>query len=219
MRFHAVANNAFTLVAAPIAAIDTSIVVDASSLDAVTEPFYADIGSEVIEVTNVATATPITGQSTWTVVRAIVGTAAAYAVDIPVVQRVYAQQTDEIQSALLILQKHVADGFGANYVAMAANAAALEVIAKDPASMSVTVSIGTAMASGSIVGFLAAQTVALTAPPSGNRTDCVQLSNLNVLSVKTSSETADTNNIGLATIALTDATTTITTGMITDIRA
>jgi hypothetical protein len=219
MQFHAVANNAFTTVAEAIAAIDTEIVVNISSLDNVAVPFYVDAGTEVMEVTSVVSGSPDSTQSTWTVTRAIVGSAAAYAVDIPVVQRVYAQQTNEIQNALLLVQKLTTDSFGADFVAMAVGTTALEVIAKDPASMSVTVSVGTAMVSSSIVGFLTAQTVTLTAPPSGNRTDCVQLSNLNVLSVKTGSETPDANNIGLATIALTDATTTITTGIITDIRA
>jgi hypothetical protein len=84
--------------------------------------------------------------------------------------------------------------------------------------MSVNIAAGTAVVSTMLVGSIAPQAIALTAPVSGNRIDCVQISNLNVVSVKQGSATPDTYNIGLATIALTDATTTITTGMITDIR-
>jgi hypothetical protein len=219
MQFHAVANNAFTTVAEEIEAIDTEIVVNISSLDNVAVPFYVDAGSEVMEVTGVSSGDPDSTQSTWTVARGIVGTPAAYAVGIAVIQRVYAEQTNELQNALLLIQKLISSLSGDTFVAMAADAEALEVVAKDPASMNVTVTAGTAVVSNNIVGFLTDQTVALTAPVSGNRTDCVQLSNLNVLSVKQGSETPDTDNIGLATIALTDATTTITTGIITDIRA
>jgi hypothetical protein len=216
MRFHAVDNNAFTTLAATLSAVATSAVVDASTLDAIEEPFYADIGSELIEVTTVTPATPTAGKSTWTIVRAVEGTAAAYAIDAPVVQRVYAQQTTEIHNGFLLIQRFASDITGS--IDLVVGAASLAVAAKSPASMSVSVASGTAIVSSMIVGFTTAQTVTLTAPVSGNRTDCVQLSNLNVLSVKTNSATPDTDNIGLASIDLTDATTTITTGMITDIR-
>lgn len=216
MQFHSVANNAFTKVAVAIAAVDTSIVVDASDLDAVAVPFYVDIVSEIIEVTEVTEDTPEAGQSTWTVTRGIVGTPAAYAIDIPVVQRVYAQQTTELQAALILVQRLISDITGS--ADMVVGAASLAVTATDPASMSVNIAAGTAVVSTMLVGSIAPQAIALTAPVSGNRTDCVQISNLNVVSVKQGSATPDTDNIGLATIALTDATTTITTGMITDIR-
>jgi hypothetical protein len=216
MQFHSVANNAFTTLADTVAAIDTSIVVDASSLDSMAVPFYADIVSEIIEVTEVTPDTPVAGQTTFTVVRGIVGTPAAYAVGIPVVQRVYAQQTTEINAALLLIQRLISDITGS--VDMVVGAASLAVTTTDPASMSVNIAAGTAVVSAMLVGSIASQTIALTAPVSGNRTDCVQISSLNVVSVKQGSATPDTNNKGLATIELTDATTTITTGMITDIR-
>ena len=100
MIFHAVADNAFTTLASACAIDAVSIVVVASDLDDIAVPFYADMGKEIVEVTEVTEDTPTAGQSTWTITRAVQGDAAAYGSGAPVVQRVYARQTNELQTAL-----------------------------------------------------------------------------------------------------------------------
>jgi hypothetical protein len=98
--FHRQANNAFTTTAASISSGDTSIVVLPSILDSLALPFWADLGHEVVEVAAVDLATPTSGKTTWTVTRAVYGTAANYASGVPVAQRNYAEQGNELQDGI-----------------------------------------------------------------------------------------------------------------------
>lgn len=217
MLLHSVANNAFTTVAAAVAAIDTDIVVDTSTLDDLTVPFYVDIGSELMEVTVVSADDPIAGQSTWTVTRAVAGAAAAYAVDAPVVQRVYSQQMDEMHTGLYLIQKALEMLTGAqDGIITPPTKLSLKVVPS--ALLVVSVSAGAGVVSGALVGSPSAQLVTMTPPVAGTRTDLIQISNLNVVSLKTGSTTPDSNNIGLAEIAMASTDTVITSGMITDVR-
>ena len=215
MLFHAVENNAFTTLAVAATALDELIVVDDSILDDVTVPFYVDLGSEIVEVITITEATPIAGQSTWALGAAL---AASYGVGVPVIQRVYASQTNELQTGLYLLQTALDALFGGadGVIPSAADGGELEV---SPSSgMVVSVAAGAAMVSGKLVGFDAAQLVTMTAPAVGSRTDLIQLSSAGALSIKTGSTSPDADNIGLAEIAMTDATVEILAGNITDAR-
>ena len=215
MRLHAVENNAFTTLAVAADATDESIIVDESILDDVAVPFYADLGAEIVEVTSVTEDTPEAGQSTWALGAAL---ANSYAVGVPVLQRVYAVQTNELHTALYLLEVALDALFGAadGVIPSAAGSGELEV---SPSSgMTVSVAAGAAMVSGKLVGSASAQTVTLTAPGVGSRTDLIQLSSANVISVKQGSTTPDADNIGLAEIALTSGQTEILVGNITDVR-
>ena len=99
MQFHAVGNNLYTTLAGNVAAIDTSIDVAASGLDDLPVPFLADLGGEIVEVTEVTEDTPAPGTTRWTVTRAYYGAAGVYSAGIPVAQRNYAEQYTELQTA------------------------------------------------------------------------------------------------------------------------
>ena len=98
--FHRCGNNLFTTLSANVAAIDTTMDVAASGLDDLPVPFLADLGGEVVEVTQVAAGSP----STWTVTRAYYGVAGVYTAGIPVAQRNYAEQFNELQDAFAEIQ-------------------------------------------------------------------------------------------------------------------
>jgi len=217
MQFHAVADNAFTKLAAGVTSDATTIIVNISILDQVPTPFYVDINQELLEVTAVSVDDPSVGQSTWTVVRGIQGTPAAYASGLAVLQRVYAAQTSELQASLYLMQKAFEMLTGAaTGVITPPDKSSLE--ASPGGDMVVDVAAGVAIISGGLVGFTATQQVTVTAPESGSRTDLIQLSSGNVLSIKTGSTTPDAGNIGIAEIAMTDATVEIEAGNITDVR-
>ena len=95
--FHRCGNNLYTTLAANVAAIDTTIDVAPSGLDDLPVPFLADLGGEVVEVTLVAEDTPSPGTTRWTVTRAYYGVAGVYTAGIPVAQRNYAEQFNELQ--------------------------------------------------------------------------------------------------------------------------
>lgn len=215
MQFHEVEDNAFTTLAVAATAADEEIVVDASILDDVTVPFYADLGSEIVEVTTVTEDTPSAGQSTWALETAL---ASSYAVGVPVIQRVYARQTNELQTALYLLQVALDALFGGADGVIPSASGSGELLVSASSGMTVSVAAGGAMVSGRLVGSASAQTVTLTAPVAGSRTDLVQLSSAGVVSVKANSTTADADNTGLAQIAMTSATVEITASEITDAR-
>lgn len=97
--FHATGNNLFTTTAASVSSGDSTIDAVASGLDALSVPFYADLGHEIVEVTHVSANTPASGKSRWTVRRGVYGSAANYAAGVPVAQRNYAEQYTELQRA------------------------------------------------------------------------------------------------------------------------
>jgi hypothetical protein len=99
--FHRCGNNLFTTLSANVAAIDIDISVAPSGLDDLAVPFLADLGGEVVEVTQVAAGSP---SSTWTVTRAYYGVAGVYTAGIPVAQRNYAEQFNELQDAFAEIQ-------------------------------------------------------------------------------------------------------------------
>lgn len=215
MLFHAVENNAFTLLAVAADATDESIVVDASILDAVAVPFYVDLGNEIVEVLTVTEDTPEVGQSTWALGAALV---ASYGVGVPVIQRVYAAQTNELHTALYLLQMALDAVFGGADGVIPSASGSGELVVAPSSGMTVSVAAGAAMVSGKLIGSDAAQTVTLTAPAIGTRTDLVQISSTGVVGVKTGSVTPDADNLGLAEIALTAGMSEITGGLITDTR-
>jgi hypothetical protein len=98
---HRTGNNLFTTLAANCGASDDEIVVAASGLDALAVPFYADLGGEIVSVSAVSTDNPAPSQTTWTVTRAVFGAAGNYAAGIPVAQRNYAENINEIQDLVL----------------------------------------------------------------------------------------------------------------------
>ena len=99
LTFHNCGNNLYTLLADDVAAIDTTIDVTASGLDDLTVPFYVDLGGEIVEVTAVTPDTPAPGTTRWDVTRAVYGAAGVYSAGIPVAQRNYAEQYNEIHAA------------------------------------------------------------------------------------------------------------------------
>ena len=98
---HRTGNNLFTTLAANCAASDEEIVVVASGLDALAVPFYADLGGEIVSVSAVSTDDPSASQTTWTVTRAVFGAAGNYAAGIPVAQRNYAENINEIHDLIV----------------------------------------------------------------------------------------------------------------------
>jgi hypothetical protein len=101
LTFHDCGNNLYTLLADDVAALDATIDVQASGLDDLTAPFYADLGGEIVAVTLVTEDTPAPGTSRWTVTRAVFGSAGVYSAGIPVAQRNYAEQYTEIHAAAI----------------------------------------------------------------------------------------------------------------------
>ena len=67
--FHRCGNNLYTTLSANVTAIDTTIDVAASGLDDLAVPFLADLGGEIVEVTEVTEDTPAPGTTRWTVDR------------------------------------------------------------------------------------------------------------------------------------------------------
>ena len=98
---HRTGNNLFTTLAVNCAASDEEIVVVASGLDALAVPFYADLGGEIVSVSAVSTDDPSASQTTWTVTRAVFGAAGNYAAGIPVAQRNYAENINEIHDLIV----------------------------------------------------------------------------------------------------------------------
>jgi len=203
MQFHSIADNAFTVLESAVLIGDATIVVTESVMDDLDTPFYADIVRELIEVTGVALNTPSAGKSTWTVTRAVQGDAAAYDAGIPVLQRVYAIQTHELHDLFRLVEKGFEQLTGAND-GIFTDAAKSGLKPTDAGSNVVSVAAGTAIVSAKMVGSHAAQTVTMSPPGSGSRTDLIQMSSANALSIKTGSTTPDADNIAIAEVAMTD---------------
>lgn len=178
--FHRTTNNAFTTLAAGLADDGLSAVVYASVLDTLATPFYADLGQEIVEVTDVTTGTPVPGQSTWTIVRAVFGGAATYLAGVPVAQRNYAEQLNELQDG-------VNDGWNAFRLTLIAGDG---IIATDTLTQGkVTPGTGLTVAVGAGVAVMddvpveiLAQTVTITPPGTGTENQQIRINAAGVAS-------------------------------------
>ena len=178
--FHRTTNNAFTTLAQGLADDGLSAVVYSSVLDSLETPFYADLGQEVVEVTNVVTGSPVPGQSTWTITRAIFGGAATYLAGVPVAQRNYAEQINELQ-----------DGINDSWNAFRASLIAGDgIIATDALTqgkvspgtgLTVTIGAGNAVISDAPVT-IGAQTLVITPPGAGTENQQIRINAAGVAS-------------------------------------
>jgi len=164
--FHRCGNNLYTTLAANVAAIDTTIDVAASGLDDLPVPFLADLGGEIVEVTLVTEDTPAPGTTRWTVTRAVYGAAGVYTAGIPVAQRNYAEQFNELQDFNVAAWLGVVSTLGADTgVIGAPDESGLDVTAG--AGVTVDVTAGVCVVDSWPV-FYAGGTLALDLPPSGS---------------------------------------------------
>ena len=164
--FHRCGNNLYTTLAANVAAIDTTIDVAPSDLDDLTVPFLADLGREIVEVTEVTADTPAAGTTRWTVTRAYYGAAGVYTAGIPVAQRNYAEQFNELQDFNVAAWLGVVSTLGAGTgVIGAPDESGLDVTAG--AGVTVDVTAGVCVVDSWPV-FYAGGTLALDLPPSGS---------------------------------------------------
>ena len=164
--FHRCGNNLYTTLAANVAAIDTTIDVAPSGLDDLTVPFLADLGGEIVEVTLVTEDTPAPGTTRWTVTRAYYGVAGSYTAGIPVAQRNYAEQFNELQDFNVASWLGVVSTLGADTgVIGAPDESGLDVTAGT--GVTVDVAAGVCVVDSWPV-FYAGGTLALDLPPSGS---------------------------------------------------
>ena len=205
IEMHSVADNLRFTLAANINDSVTSLDVGAGEgTTAPAVPFWIKKynGSEQMKVTNVAT-------DTFTVVRAANGTVASahsagdfLDIDIVAAQVTELHSADTELHALLWAMTGAADGVFRRPLP------ALEVVAQGTPDMTVKVQSGSGIVSATGVVLSAdTNTATLVAPVSNPRIDLVQISKLNVISVKggaeagsPSSPTVDTDNIELAEI-------------------
>lgn len=165
--FHRCGNNLYTMLSANVGGADGTIDVAPSGFDNLTVPFLADLGGEVVEVTEVTEDTPAPGTTRWTVTRAYYGAAGVYTAGIPVAQRNYAEQFNELQDFNVAAWFGVVNTLGADTGVIGA---------PDESGLDVTPGTGVAVdvaAGSAVVGswpvFFAGGTIALALPPSASR--------------------------------------------------
>jgi hypothetical protein len=220
LTFHSVGNNLFTLLAAPVADVDLSIVVNPSGLDALAVPFFADLGGEVVAVSAVDADTPGVGQTTWTVARAVYGSAGNYAAGIPVAQRNYAENLTEIHTtARAAWAATLATLGGSHGVITPMDLASLEVTPADD-GVAVLVNLGVAVNTLAPVFLAAPVELALTPPDSGTTNYQILIDAQGVVSAneEDAEEDAPAGYVILADVEVGENDTEILEAAITDRR-
>ena len=220
LTFHSVGNNLFTLLAAPVATIDTTLVVDPSGLDALPVPFYADLGGEVVSVTGVDADTPGVGQTTWTVARAVYGSAGNYAAGIPVAQRNYAENVTELHTAVMAAWQGVLMTLGADDGVLTRDDLLSLKVIPPLGGVAVLANDGVAVLDGAPVFVPETLGVALTPPGSGTTTYQILLDAQGVLSAneEVAEEPAPAGYVILADVEVDENDETILEAAITDRR-
>lgn len=199
---HSVANNAFTTLAVGVIPADETITVVASILDDIPVPFFADIGSELIAVTDVD---PEDLVSHWDVIREVAGSAGTYAIGVPVVQRIYAEQINELNRLTLALERVICELLGENdgVVQSYTRDDNLEVVLAT--GITATLTRGSGTLGSDLFAVLEDTTLTFERPGAGTRVDLVQISNTGVVSIKPGSTTPHANNLALAEVTVPSA--------------
>ena len=215
---HRTGNNLFTTLAANCGASDDEIVVAASGLDALAVPFYADLGGEIVSVSAVSTDDPSASQTTWTVTRAVFGSAGNYAAGIPVAQRNYAENVNEIQDAVRAMWGGVLMTLGGDdgVIRGAVDGSCLVV-----PGTGVAVDVGAGVAvMGGVPVLVPAQTLALSVPISGTTNYQIVLDHAGIASAieEDADEPAPEGYLILADVEVASTATEIIEDDITDRR-
>jgi hypothetical protein len=245
MSFHVGAENWKALLNSAITSSQTTINLASSGAsgapgesDSFIDPWYAKVGSEIVEITAVAQDTPSVGVDQLIVSRGALGTSAAVHSSGDLIYNVAAwayieELQTEVKTERRIIRRIISamlntiSGGGVVREADWDAGFAFCVRAQSTPDMTVRIGPGSGVIAGQVIGlFSAVSTSALTAPVSNSRIDVVQISNENTVSVKTGTEapspsapSVDSGNIALAQITLQTDSTTITSGMITDVRS
>jgi len=217
-----------TLNAAINDSVTTLVLSDSGASGCPSTSFYLSIDDEVLCCSQVQTDTPEAGKDTLTVSRGEAGTSAsAHIINSTVEQNAYAIQLTELQNKIIALEELINCMLGTGEgVVRADSGDQLQVVEQDTPDMTVKTSAGAGIVSSQPVALTSADTSdTITAPSVNPRIDIVQINQSGTVSIKTGEEDAspsapsvDSNNLKLAEIALTTATTEITNSEITDSR-
>lgn len=173
---------------ADITDVATSAVLNTiGAVDAVTVPFYARIGSELIEITAYTADSPTAGHAAITIARAQKGTsAAAHTLGMDVAQVVAGWEINEINTRLFATERAFTGNKSADGVMReTAVSTALKVVAQSSPGATVQVSPGAGIVSGQPVQILTATNTAAFIAPVGNfRIDIVQIGQDCTVSIK-----------------------------------
>jgi hypothetical protein len=234
--FHGLSDNWFASLKGAINNSTTSIVIDGAGAGAEpATPFYMNISAEAMECTAIAADTPGAGETTLTVVRGALGTAASSHSDNAVVeQNAYAQHWTELQNRLAVIEQMMVILLGGSdgVTRISKTGEEFLVSEQDTPDMTVLVLSGAGLVSFQpIATYTDFTTPTITAPITNPRIDIIQIDQYGVITRKAGTEagsptapTVDANNMKLAEIYLRVGATSIkntddtTNGYITDSR-